>query len=150
MARRMNDRQKKRKTFNAQNGLSTAVARAALCAAFFPVSKHWSGCRCLGSFTCAMMLVHAIAHEGCTDIVRICTGRKILCRTGDSNPRQYCAWLFGRTLYALIRCYFKQRATMEKSKMLKTLRLKTPRICYCKVQDYPAVHGITGENLSFY
>ena len=147
MARRMNDRQKKM-TFNAQNGLGTAAARAALCAAFLPVSKHWPGCRCLGSLTWAMMLGHAIADEGCTDIIRVCTGRKILCRTGDSNPRQYCAWLFGRTLYPLIRCYFKQHATMEKRKKLKTLHLKKPRIYYCKVQYL--VHGIIGENLSFY
>ena len=29
------------------------------------------------------------------------SGEKIPCRTGDSNPRQYCAWLFSRTLYQL-------------------------------------------------
>ena len=31
------------------------------------------------------------------------SGRKISCRTGGSNPRQYfsCAWLFSRTLYPL-------------------------------------------------
>ena len=30
------------------------------------------------------------------------SGRKMIsCRTGDSNPRQYCAWLFSRILYPL-------------------------------------------------
>ena len=29
------------------------------------------------------------------------SGRKILCRTGDSNPRQYCAWPFSQPLYQL-------------------------------------------------
>ena len=53
-----------------------------------------------------MVLVHTIAHWGCTDTVRESTlkvdfWRKILCRTGESNPRQYCAWLFGPTLYKL-------------------------------------------------
>ena len=45
---------------------------------------------------------------GCTDRVgkSICTGswlcgKKIPCRTGDSNPRQYCSWLLSRTLYPL-------------------------------------------------
>ena len=52
------------------------------------------------------MLVHAIAHGGCTDSVResaleVDFGRKIPCHTGDSNPRQYCSWLFSRTLYQL-------------------------------------------------
>ena len=41
------------------------------------------------------MLMHAIAHGGCTDAVRepaleVDYGRKSPCRTGDSNPRQYC------------------------------------------------------------
>ena len=50
------------------------------------------------------MLMQAIVHGGCTDTVRESalkadSGRKIPCRTGDSNPRQYCAWLLSRTLY---------------------------------------------------
>ena len=28
-------------------------------------------------------------------------GRKFPCHIGDSNPRQYCTWLFSRTLYPL-------------------------------------------------
>ena len=49
------------------------------------------------------MLTRATAHGGCTDI----TGEpalgadsrgKIPCRTWDSNPCQYCAWLFSQTL----------------------------------------------------
>ena len=40
------------------------------------------GCQCLGSLTCAQMLMHAIAHEGCADTVResalkVDSGRKI-------------------------------------------------------------------------
>ena len=30
-------------------------------------------CWCLGFLTCAHMLMHAIAHGGCTDTVRVCT-----------------------------------------------------------------------------
>ena len=61
---------------------------------------------CSGSLTCADMLLHAIAHGGCSDTVRQSaleadSGRKISCRTGDSNPQQYCAWLFSRTLCQL-------------------------------------------------
>ena len=48
--------------------------------------------------------MHATARGGCTDTVRESaleadSGRKIPCVTGDSNPRQYCALLFSRTLY---------------------------------------------------
>ena len=76
------------------------------CVRHFPVSKQCYGCQSLGLFTCTQMLMHAIAHGGCTDTVRQSalkgdSGRKIPCRTGDSNPRQYCAWLFSRTLYQL-------------------------------------------------
>ena len=69
-------------------------------------------CRCVwlpvpGILTCARILMHAIAHGGCTDYVRgsaleVDPGRIIPCRTLDSNPCQYCAWLFSRTLYQLI------------------------------------------------
>ena len=56
--------------------------------------------------TCAQMQMYAIAHGGCTDTARESTlaadsGTKIPCRTRDSNPRQYCAWLSSRTLYQL-------------------------------------------------
>ena len=52
------------------------------------------------------MLMHAIAHCGCRDTVResaleVDSARNIPCRTWDSNPRQYCAWLFSETLYPL-------------------------------------------------
>ena len=48
----------------------------------------WYGCQCLGLLTCAQMLVHAIAHGGCTDTVResapeVDSRRKIPCHTGD-------------------------------------------------------------------
>ena len=49
-------------------------------------------CMCWGFVTCAHMLMHAIACRGCTDTAResalkVDSGRKIPCRTGDSNPR---------------------------------------------------------------
>ena len=49
------------------------------------------------------MLMHVTAHEGFTDTGRECalkadSGRKILCRTGESNLRQQRA---GPTLYQL-------------------------------------------------
>ena len=76
------------------------------CVPYFLVSEQWYGCQCLEFLTCTQMLMHAIAHGVCTDTVResalvVDSGRKIPCRTGDSNPRQYCAWLFSRTLYQL-------------------------------------------------
>ena len=55
------------------------------------------------SLTCAQMLMHATAYGGCTDTVResalkVDSGRKIPCRTGDSNLRQRRA---GPMLYQL-------------------------------------------------
>ena len=57
------------------------------------------------------MLMHAIAHGGFTDTVResalkVDSGRekKIPCNTWDSNPRQYCAWLFGPALSQMSYC----------------------------------------------
>ena len=55
------------------------------------------------------------APGGCTDTVRksaleVDSGRKISCRTGDSNPRQYCAWLFSRRLCQL---NYPRRQTWE-------------------------------------
>ena len=46
------------------------------------------------------------SHRGCTDTVRETaleadSWTKIHCRIWDSNPRQYCAWLFIRALYQL-------------------------------------------------
>ena len=50
-------------------------------------------------------LMHTITHGGCTNIVRKSTlkadsGRNP-CRTRESNPRQYGAWLFGSVLHQL-------------------------------------------------
>ena len=63
------------------------------------------GRQCLGFLTFQQMLMHAIAHCGCRDTVRESvlegSARNIPCRTWDSNPRQYCAWLFSGTLYRL-------------------------------------------------
>ena len=74
---------------------------------YFRVSKEWCLAASVRDFvTCAQMLMHATAHGGCEDIVRESaleadSGRKIPFRTGDSNPRQYRAWLLRRTLYPL-------------------------------------------------
>ena len=59
-----------------------------------------------GVLTCTQMLMHAIAHRGCTDTVResapeVDSGSKIPSHIFGSNPRQYCAWLFSGTLYQL-------------------------------------------------
>ena len=51
--------------------------------------------------------MNAIARRGCKDTVREPalesneSGSKIPCPVGELNPRQYCAWLFSRTLYQL-------------------------------------------------
>ena len=52
------------------------------------------------------MLMYAIANRVCTNTVResalnINFWRQIPCRTGDSNPRHYCAWIFSLTFYPL-------------------------------------------------
>ena len=54
------------------------------CGQYFPTSKQWYGCQCLGFLTCEKMLVRAIVHEGCTDAVRVCTGSRIQARL---NPK---------------------------------------------------------------
>ena len=70
----------------------------------FVCPKQRHGCQCLGSLTCAQMLMHAIAHEGCTDTVkRVCTGslilrEKSLAAPGEANRPQRHA---GLTLYQL-------------------------------------------------
>ena len=65
---------------------------------YFRVSKQWHGCQGLGLLTCAQMLMHVIAHgsfgtQGTVteSALKVDSGRKIRCRTWDSNPRQYCA-----------------------------------------------------------
>ena len=89
-------------------GMATASARAAppvrnsAYAIFLCPNKRF-GCQCLGSFTCAKMLMHATAHESCTDTVResalkVDSGRKIPCRTEELNLPQRRA---GSTLYQL-------------------------------------------------
>ena len=52
------------------------------------------------------MSIHVIAHGGCTDTVResaleVDSGTNIPSRTVDSNPHQFCAWLFSQTLCRL-------------------------------------------------
>ena len=57
------------------------------------MSKRRYGYQCLGSLTCAQMLMHAIAHEGCTETVResalkVDSERKSSGRTRESNLYQ--------------------------------------------------------------
>ena len=96
-------------------GKAAAAAGAALpipnsAYGIFVCPKERYGCQCLGSLTCAQVLVQAIAHGGCTDTVgesalKVDSGRKIPCRTGESNLPQRRA---GSTLYQLsyIPCLF--------------------------------------------
>ena len=56
--------------------------------------------------TCSQMLMRVNEHGVCMGTVsesalKIYSGRKIRCRTGDSNLCQCSAWLFSRTLYQL-------------------------------------------------
>ena len=46
------------------------AAQSCQCVQHFCVSSQWYGCECLGFLICAQMLMHAIAHRGCTDTVR--------------------------------------------------------------------------------
>ena len=60
----------------------------------------------LGILKCVHMLMHAIAHDGCTNTViesalKVDSGRKVHSRAKESTLRQYCAWPFGPTLYEL-------------------------------------------------
>ena len=92
-------------------GKATAAARTALpisyqCVQYFPVSKQWRDCQCLGVLTCAQMLMHAIAHEGCTDTVResaleVDSGRKIPLPNLGLEPTSVLRLEFRRTLYPL-------------------------------------------------
>ena len=71
------------------------------CVQYFRVQTMY-----LGFLTCTQMLVNVIAHSGCVDTIRESaletdSGRKMLCRTRDSNPHQRCAGLFSRMLYQL-------------------------------------------------
>ena len=58
------------------------------------VSKQWD--IWLGFLACALVMVHATVHGGCANTVKYSTesaqkvdpGRKIRCRTGESNPQQ--------------------------------------------------------------
>ena len=97
------------------------------CVQYFSMSKQWYGCQCLGFLTCTQMLMQTIAHGGCTDTARESalkadTGRKIPCCTGDSNPRQYCAWLFSHALY-LLRYSPSPESVVVRSLILKSASL---------------------------
>ena len=48
----------------------SSATRSCRCLEHFRVSKQSYGFQCWGFLTCAQMLMHAIAHGGCTDTVR--------------------------------------------------------------------------------
>ena len=82
----------------------------------------------------AQMLMQAIAHGSCADTERESAlnfdlGRKIPCRTGDSNPRQYRASLFSGTLYQLS---YSRRFAAETDRWHAHLKHT-----YCVVIDTP-------------
>ena len=77
--------------------------------------------QCWGLSTCTQMLMQAIAHGSCRDTVResaleVDSARNTPCHPGDSNPRQYCAWLFNRTLYQ--QCSSRPTKKLKESGML--------------------------------
>ena len=72
---------------------------------YFRVSRQWCSCQCLGFFNvcpdvdacnCTRGLYR---HRKRESALKVDSGRTVPCRTVDSNPRQYYAWLFSRTLY---------------------------------------------------
>ena len=70
------------------------------CVQYFRImSTQWCGCLCWGFVTCAQMYRHRNFVRQST--LKVDSGREIPCCTGDSNPRQYCTWLFSQTLYQL-------------------------------------------------
>ena len=92
-------------TWVRHNSCKRRATQSYQCVQYFCVSKQCYGCQCLGFLMYTQKLVHAVAHGGCTDIVREpwkLTGRKIPCRIRDLNPHQFCAWFVSRTLYELM------------------------------------------------
>ena len=96
----------------ALSGYGTAAAKSSdtrfyQCVQYFRVSKQWCGCQCLGFFNVRTAVDACDCTRGLyghcerLDLHRKLTGRKLPCSTGDSNPRQYCAWLCSRALYPL-------------------------------------------------
>ena len=86
------------------------------CMLYFQESKQWHGCQCLGFLTCTQMLMHVTTHGGYVNTVRESAlkadwGRKNPCDIRELNLYQYCAMLFGLTLYQLscpapVHCYW--------------------------------------------
>ena len=56
-----------------------------LCVQYFHVSKQRYGCQCLGFLTCTQMLMHTIAHRGCTDCTGSWLGEKSLAALGTQT-----------------------------------------------------------------
>ena len=63
------------------------------------MSQHRYGCQWLGFLTSALTLTHALYRMRAA--LKADSGPRIPCRTGESNPRQYCAWQFAPMLYQL-------------------------------------------------
>ena len=42
------------------------------CVYYFPVSKQWYGCQCLGFLMSTQMWMHALPNRGCMDTIRVC------------------------------------------------------------------------------
>ena len=89
-----------RATWVRHSSRKSSATHSNQCVQCFRVTKQWYSCQCL-AVTCAQMLLHAIAHRRGLyghRLHRKLTGRKIPCRTWDSNPSQHCAWPSSRTL----------------------------------------------------
>ena len=66
----------------------------------FHVSKEWYDCQCLGFLMCVQMLMYAIAHRGCTNIVResaekVELWRRVPCHTRRIEPTSVLPVVFG-------------------------------------------------------
>ena len=87
------------------SSFKSSATHSCQCVQHFYMSKQWYACQCWGFLMCTQVLMHVIAHGGCMDTVRVCTGSwlegKIPCCNRDLNPLLYCTWVFSWTLYQL-------------------------------------------------
>ena len=108
------------------------------CVQYFPVSEQCHS-QCLGFLTCTQMLMRATACV-LTDTVtesalETDSGRKIPCRTGDSNPCQRYSWFFSRMHYRLsYSCPFM--------KIQNICVFKTPLRASAKTHEYTCMPRI--------
>ena len=72
-------------------------------------------------------------------------GENALCQSGESNPRRFCAWLFGQTLYQLS-CPVQQEPYYSvKPTHVQYIASRAPR--NVKPQDEVCVHNRNRINL---